>query len=178
MSPMMYQFQIHPSRNVDLPPQHMYHAQALQPSVMTFQLSNTMWQPVDDPENGQMIRGSPDMSIVADDESEFIHPSPSPSSNFPPSMSFVQGPSMRLRHDSERAQTSQFRVPVPTSNSIPFSSPHSPTNSRGGDQRPPGFKQQKKSKMHQCQQCGKMFPRPSGLATHMNTHSGAKRMSF
>ncbi|OBZ67330.1 Zinc finger protein 18 [Grifola frondosa] len=33
---------------------------------------------------------------------------------------------------------------------------------------------QKKSKMHQCNVCFKMFPRPSGLATHMNSHSGAK----
>ncbi|OCH88418.1 hypothetical protein OBBRIDRAFT_698249, partial [Obba rivulosa] len=32
----------------------------------------------------------------------------------------------------------------------------------------------KKSKMHQCTICLKMFPRPSGLATHMNSHSGAK----
>lgn len=35
---------------------------------------------------------------------------------------------------------------------------------------------QKKSKMHQCTVCAKWFPRPSGLATHMNSHSGAKRM--
>ena len=34
---------------------------------------------------------------------------------------------------------------------------------------------QKKSKMHQCKVCHKLFPRPSGLATHMNSHSGAKR---
>ncbi|EJF59769.1 hypothetical protein BD309DRAFT_822229, partial [Dichomitus squalens] len=32
----------------------------------------------------------------------------------------------------------------------------------------------KKSKMHQCTVCFKLFPRPSGLATHMNSHSGAK----
>ena len=36
---------------------------------------------------------------------------------------------------------------------------------------------QKKSKMHQCTVCFKLFPRPSGLATHMNSHSGAKRTS-
>ncbi|TFY65756.1 hypothetical protein EVG20_g5333 [Dentipellis fragilis] len=29
-------------------------------------------------------------------------------------------------------------------------------------------------KMHECSLCHKRFPRPSGLATHMNTHSGAK----
>jgi hypothetical protein len=33
----------------------------------------------------------------------------------------------------------------------------------------------KKTKMHQCDICQKWFPRPSGLATHMNSHSGAKR---
>ena len=33
----------------------------------------------------------------------------------------------------------------------------------------------KKVKMHQCRICQKLFPRPSGLATHMNSHSGARR---
>jgi len=28
--------------------------------------------------------------------------------------------------------------------------------------------------MHQCSICDKWFPRPSGLATHMNSHTGAK----
>lgn len=32
----------------------------------------------------------------------------------------------------------------------------------------------KRSKMHQCTVCEKWFPRPSGLATHMNSHSGMK----
>ncbi|KAI6168440.1 hypothetical protein EDD17DRAFT_1465486 [Pisolithus thermaeus] len=32
----------------------------------------------------------------------------------------------------------------------------------------------KRQKMHECVECGKLFPRPSGLATHMNSHSGAK----
>ena len=47
--------------------------------------------------------------------------------------------------------------------------PEGPQGERGT--RPP----QKKSKMHQCTLCFKLFPRPSGLATHMNSHSGAKR---
>ena len=33
----------------------------------------------------------------------------------------------------------------------------------------------RKNKMHQCQICLKWFPRPSGLDTHMNSHTGAKR---
>ena len=180
MSPMMNQFQIQSPRNIGLLPQHMHHAQALQPSVMTFQLSKTMLQPVDDPDNGQVLHSPPDMSMVADDESELTHRSPS--SAPPPPFSIpsrLQGPSMRLQHEMEKAsQTSQFRVPVPSPSGVPFPSAHSPTNTCSGDQRPPGLKQQKKSKMHQCQQCKKMFPRPSGLATHMNTHSGAKRMLF
>ncbi|KAH9914678.1 uncharacterized protein BXZ73DRAFT_106510 [Epithele typhae] len=39
-----------------------------------------------------------------------------------------------------------------------------------GEQRGPA----KKRKMHQCTVCFKMFPRPSGLAMHMNSHAGAK----
>jgi hypothetical protein len=30
-------------------------------------------------------------------------------------------------------------------------------------------------KIHRCRVCKKVFPRPSGLETHMNTHSGARR---
>ena len=33
----------------------------------------------------------------------------------------------------------------------------------------------RKNKMHQCTMCPKSFPRPSGLETHMNSHTGAKR---
>ncbi len=61
----------------------------------------------------------------------------------------------------------------------------SPSDSAGSSPRsaveqPPNTERtksgtQKKSKMHQCSVCSKWFPRPSGLATHMNSHSGAKR---
>lgn len=36
----------------------------------------------------------------------------------------------------------------------------------------------KRSKMHQCNICSKWFPRPSGLATHLNSHNGLRRESF
>ncbi|KAF8137609.1 hypothetical protein EV363DRAFT_1157424 [Boletus edulis] len=81
---------------------------------------------------------------------------------------------MRPQHDTEKLiRTNQYRVPV-ASSSVPFPSPHSPTNARVGDQKATSPKQPKRSKLHQCEQCKKMFPRPSGLATHMNSHSGAK----
>lgn len=172
MSPMMTQFQIPPSLNVD-------HAQALHPSAMTFQFSESVLQPVDDPDNGQTLRNSPDTSVVGDDESELAY-SPPPLILRSSSISFgsarMQGSGTRLQHDSEG--TNQLRMSVPTSSNTAFPSSHSPTDARAGDQRPPGIKQQKKSKMHQCKLCKKMFPRPSGLTTHMNSHSGAKRMSF
>ncbi|KAG9309951.1 hypothetical protein JVU11DRAFT_9983 [Chiua virens] len=179
MSPMMNQFQIQASRNVAHLPHHTFPAQALQPSVMTFQLSDAMLQRVDDPDNGHMLRSLLDMNIVADEESGVTHRSPSStflsSSSISPGTARIQGPGMRLQHDSKKVtQSSQFRVPVHSSNSDPFPSPHSPINSGPGHQRSTGVRQQKKSKMHQCEQCKKMFPRPSGLATHMNTHSGAK----
>ena len=39
-------------------------------------------------------------------------------------------------------------------------------------------KRKGKSKMHTCALCQKSFPRPSGLRTHMNSHSGDKRVSY
>jgi hypothetical protein len=36
-------------------------------------------------------------------------------------------------------------------------------------------RRKKPSKMHECPTCQKQFPRPSGLATHKNIHTGAKR---
>ncbi|VDC05723.1 unnamed protein product [Peniophora sp. CBMAI 1063] len=35
-------------------------------------------------------------------------------------------------------------------------------------------KRKPKVKLHPCEVCGKAFPRPSGLKTHMNSHSGEK----
>ncbi|KAI0763466.1 hypothetical protein BD413DRAFT_582636 [Trametes elegans] len=60
----------------------------------------------------------------------------------------------------------QARSPEPS----PDAEPVTPEGPQAERARPP----QKKSKMHQCTVCYKLFPRPSGLATHMNSHSGAK----
>lgn len=58
----------------------------------------------------------------------------------------------------------------PTTSPGPFGSPSLSHEHEHG-------KSSKKSKMHQCNICQKWFPRPSGLATHMNSHSGARRKS-
>ena len=61
-------------------------------------------------------------------------------------------------------------------------SPSKPKSIPCSDQKPPeesSFPKRKgKSKMHTCSICQKSFPRPSGLRTHMNSHSGDKRGSF
>ncbi|KAI0322908.1 hypothetical protein OF83DRAFT_1091219 [Amylostereum chailletii] len=45
-------------------------------------------------------------------------------------------------------------------------------NDRDSDHAP--SRRKMKVKMHTCTVCNKMFPRPSGLKTHMNSHSGDK----
>lgn len=74
---------------------------------------------------------------------------------------------------SPASQESHFepQSPSPTSDTE-FSSEH-----LDGD-HPSKSHHPKKSKMHQCSICNKWFPRPSGLATHMNSHSGARRTSW
>ncbi|KAF7965698.1 hypothetical protein HWV62_37693 [Athelia sp. TMB] len=54
---------------------------------------------------------------------------------------------------------------------------HRPPTSRSQSKRPAGAAGSRKNKMHACPICKKQFPRPSGLATHMNSHTGARRMS-
>ena len=61
-------------------------------------------------------------------------------------------------------------------------SPSSVTPPSFSDEKPPHEesalpKRKGKSKMHTCALCQKSFPRPSGLRTHMNSHSGDKRVS-
>ena len=61
-------------------------------------------------------------------------------------------------------------------------SPPKPKPQTLSDEKPPHEettfpKRKGKSKMHTCTLCQKSFPRPSGLRTHMNSHSGDKRRS-
>jgi hypothetical protein len=51
------------------------------------------------------------------------------------------------------------------------------TSTSGKRKRPasPQWERRRPAKMHNCPECGKGFPRPSGLLTHMNVHTGRKR---
>jgi hypothetical protein len=50
----------------------------------------------------------------------------------------------------------------------------SPPAARRGD-KSKGGEHIEAQRMHRCKQCGKEFPRPSGLTIHMHTHTGEKR---
>ncbi|KAI0295763.1 hypothetical protein BC826DRAFT_270510 [Russula brevipes] len=61
--------------------------------------------------------------------------------------------------------------------SPPKSRPQSFSDERLPHEEASHPKRKGKSKMHTCALCQKSFPRPSGLRTHMNSHSGDKRVS-
>ncbi|EIW78626.1 hypothetical protein CONPUDRAFT_138810 [Coniophora puteana RWD-64-598 SS2] len=72
------------------------------------------------------------------------------------------------------ARTSEFRLP-----SINELNLEDEGSGKGKEKAPTKEAQPKKprrkSKYHDCPVCGKAFPRPSGLATHMNSHTGSRR---
>lgn len=79
---------------------------------------------------------------------------------------------------STASSTSSYAPSTLTPTPSPANADGSSTSGTAGSQTTATKKKAKKVKMHACDVCGKEFPRPSGLQTHMNVHSGAKRMSF
>ncbi|CCL98227.1 uncharacterized protein FIBRA_00221 [Fibroporia radiculosa] len=86
-----------------------------------------------------------------------------------PRSSFDAAYSIASAQESDRATRQPARSPKLSAESASF--PAVSPSSGSPERSKPA---QKKSKMHQCSVCSKLFPRPSGLATHMNSHSGAK----
>ncbi|EJD51380.1 hypothetical protein AURDEDRAFT_121204 [Auricularia subglabra TFB-10046 SS5] len=70
---------------------------------------------------------------------------------------------------SHSGSGSSFAPSALTLTPTPSHSAASQTDTGGSNKKKP-----KKVKMHACDVCHKEFPRPSGLQTHMNVHSGAK----
>ncbi|KAJ3544744.1 hypothetical protein NM688_g5708 [Phlebia brevispora] len=115
-----------------------------------------------------------------DDESECSLPSAA--SDVYRSYQSVQSPAQYSSSTSESGMSYSASIPQNGRNdsrSMRSSTPppDSETSSPRMTERLPQERSKsshKKSKMHQCTICSKWFPRPSGLATHMNSHSGAK----
>ncbi|KAA1472441.1 hypothetical protein DENSPDRAFT_838714 [Dentipellis sp. KUC8613] len=160
------------------------HSRASTPSLLAFRLHSSDLKPLDDSEDPFPLRVE-DLS-VRDDEKVYeglshsfflgknepprrssapgsMHASPwqvPPSPSVSPAISATSSPSVL----SEQSESSSDASPAFTTQPI-TSPPRHPSTAT---------KVKRKSKMHCCEICGKAFPRPSGLATHMNSHSGAK----
>lgn len=162
------------SSPIDTPLSCSPHTANAEPSVLTFQLSNTLFGPIEDPENEQIVQSFHDIEKSADDDTDstgsFAPSTPDSYRDMSLDSPDNQG------HSGTVAGTSQSCLA-----STPQSSPRKLW--RSGSQDVPSastYKSRKgkkpRPKMHACLECGKKFPRPSGLVTHMNSHSGDKRM--
>ncbi|KAG6334715.1 hypothetical protein ID866_4375 [Astraeus odoratus] len=135
-------------------------------------------QPVYDPENEQILQSFHNIGIYGDDDTDSAG-----------SFTVQSSPVLHDATLSGSAVVIQDRrckneTLVGTSQSCPSSGPHivSCTLRRSASQTPrsgstpPKHKPVKRPrpKMHECVVCRKQFPRPSGLATHMNSHSGER----
>lgn len=175
ISPLANQQFPSPVYSRSLLPHHMCGAPSAQPAVLTFQLSNNLLQPVDDPENDQILQSFHDSEVCDDTETDSAGSSSPESSS--DSFSVVI---------SEAATATQYNnydeVSVGTSDSSPSlirrtvsgrirSVANQSSRSAATLHK---TKSAKRQKMHKCEECGKLFPRPSGLATHRNSHSGAR----
>jgi hypothetical protein len=169
-----------------------FDRRALQPSVYTMRMQENSLETLDDPNNraalDSLIKSSGGIHSVSNEKNmdtlpfathsippigaQHAHWSQSPMDNLPsdrvynnPSRSTSsQSSASHSTSDSDSAQGNPSSLPIGVTRRS-----HNPASntSAGGVPR--------KNKMHQCRICDKWFPRPSGLATHMNSHSGAKR---
>lgn len=136
-----------------------------QPVVMTFRLSDNSLQRVDDPENDQIIRSFAELHVYDDDDESDSDSSTTAQSSSPISFESAPDPLQRCSPDEQVVD-----------HDPPTTQARSSRSRAANAGRSSKTKPVKKSKMHNCPECGKQFPRPSGLATHLNSHSGEKRM--
>lgn len=176
MSHMMAHFQIHtPPPNVPATDQELPI-----PSVMTFQLGRQSLRPVADPDNARILESFDDLEEDASGESCESSSPPSPPHLSP--SSFYDGPAAgSCGNVIERNTVIGGASPKEGCSSYlpdaipPFGGPDGNVDSLAPLNTTPRRRgSSKRSKMHQCSICLKIFPRPSGLNTHMNSHSGAK----
>lgn len=180
MSQMMAHFQIHtPPPNAGMT-MSVTDLDSSIPSVMTFRLGRQSLRPVADPDNARILESFDDPDEDASGESCESSSPPSPPYLSP--SSFYDGPAAGgcgnvIERNSVIGVASSKEG---CSSYLPDEIPHFGGSNGNIDSfiplntAPRRRGSSKRSKMHQCSICSKIFPRPSGLNTHMNSHSGAK----
>ncbi|KIM91639.1 hypothetical protein PILCRDRAFT_810920 [Piloderma croceum F 1598] len=159
MSSMLSEFSIssHPTPTSASAASPYFDKTLVRPSMSTMQMKSNSLEAIDDPESLSTFNS-------------FIEPSDlyhSTTDNIPddvPSRS-SSSQSSTSRSTSESDTFSQISS-IPIGRTTGRHSSSASTSSAGGAPR--------KNKMHQCPMCPKSFPRPSGLETHMNSHTGAR----
>lgn len=179
MANMMANFQV-PTPPLDADtPMWVTEQELSTPSILTFRLGRRSLRPVTDPDSARILENFDDTDEGTSEGScESISPSSPP---FYSPSSFYDVRDARSCGNIGRTVTGGASPNERCLSYTPDESPsfcsrdiHSVTP-RNVKPRTNGSS--KKSKMHECEICHKNFPRPSGLNTHMNTHSGAKRTS-
>jgi Zinc finger, C2H2 type len=131
----------------------------VRPSMSTMQMKSNSLEAIDDPESLNTFNSFIEHSDLYHSTTDNI-PDGLPSR----SSSSQSGASRSTSESDASSQISSFPMDRTGRQSNSAS-----TSSAGGAPR--------KNKMHQCPVCPKSFPRPSGLETHMNSHTGARRTS-
>jgi hypothetical protein len=178
MSKMMDHFQVHtPPLDVESSAQ-IAEQELPTSSIMTFRLGRRSLRPVTDPDSARILENFDDADEGTSESScESLSPS-SPPFYSPGSFSGGKAAGSCGGRAMIGVASPIERCSSYTPDEIPFRGsdgnihPLTPRNPK-----PRTGRSSKKSKMHQCEICHKNFPRPSGLNTHMNSHSGAKRAS-
>jgi hypothetical protein len=177
-----------------------FDGRALLPSVYTLRMQENSLETLDDPDNraapNTLIKSSGGIHSVSNENN--VDTSPFATYSMPPigaqnahrSQSPMDGfAGDRACNNPSRSTSSQSSASPSRSTSSQSSASHSTSDSDlaqvNPSSRPIGVARRshnpasssgyRKNKMYQCSICYKFFPRPSGLATHMNSHSSAKR---
>jgi hypothetical protein len=128
----------------------------VRPSMSTMQMKSDSLEAIDDPDSLNTFNSFTEPS-------DLYHSTTIPD-GLPSRSSSSQSSASRSTSESD-ASSQISSIPIGRTMGRPSNS--ASTGSAGGASR--------KNKMHQCLVCPKSFPRPSGLETHMNSHTGARR---
>lgn len=175
-SPVVNQQLLFPVYSRPLLPHDVYGGPSTLPTVLTLQLSNNLLQPVDDPENDQILRSFHDSEVCDDTETDSVGSyTPQSSPDLPVTVpSEIATTVQHSNFVDEVSITASGASPSPIRHAVSGRLPSAAKRSLCSGITPRKARSVRRQKMHECEQCGKLFPRPSGLTTHMNSHSGAK----